>query len=229
MDFNPIRRRKVSDQIADNIRDAIVKGDYSPGDPLPAEREMAGHFGVNRSSVREALHRLEAWGLVKIRHGAGAEVADFLSNIGLEILPFLIAPGGQPNFKLLSDILDLRVELLGWTGAKAAQKAEMSAVDELEQILSQLDQAQSTKEVQRLDYDFFDQMVLMSGNRILSMLSNLIRAAYDKNQDIFRSLYEEGINTEYHHRAVKAIRERDAHAARQAMGDYGRVALGGGL
>ena len=55
MRFKPIKPKKVSSQIADQIRESILAGDFSPGDKLPPERELAEMFGVSRPSVREAL------------------------------------------------------------------------------------------------------------------------------------------------------------------------------
>ena len=53
---------------------AIARGEYSPGDRLPAEREIATSIGVSRPTVREALLALELIGAVDVRHGDGAYV-----------------------------------------------------------------------------------------------------------------------------------------------------------
>ena len=58
MNFQPIKPKKVSVQIAEQIRSSILTGKFFPGDKLPPERELAEMFGVSRPSVREALNQV---------------------------------------------------------------------------------------------------------------------------------------------------------------------------
>ena len=69
------RPERIADKIAEKLRSAIVGGRLRPGDALPSERELAEQYDVNRSSIREAMGRLETWGLVKIRHGGATRVS----------------------------------------------------------------------------------------------------------------------------------------------------------
>src|SRR3712207_583158 len=64
MTFEGVVRRPVYEQVADQLRDAILAGRLAPGDVLPSERELCERFGVSRTSVREALRALQAQGLV---------------------------------------------------------------------------------------------------------------------------------------------------------------------
>ena len=61
--------------IAARLRQAILDGDYGFGERLPAERDLAGHFGTSRNTVREALRRLEETHLVSRRIGSGTFVS----------------------------------------------------------------------------------------------------------------------------------------------------------
>ncbi len=226
MKFQNIKRSTISHQVAETVRDAIVSGAYVPGDPLPTERALADEFGINRSSVREALRQLESWGLVEIRHGAGARVSDFLSTAGLQLLPFLLAPGGRLDPKLLFDLLELRVELLGFTAGHAANRADPPAIQELAACLGRLEAATDVEDVQVLDYAFFQQLVVMSGNRVLALLSNAIARVYLENRALFSMMYVGGLDTGPHRRTLEAVGQGDATGARAAMAEYGASALG---
>jgi GntR family transcriptional regulator, transcriptional repressor for pyruvate dehydrogenase complex len=60
---------KISDQIIDQIRDAILSGKLKPGDHLASEKELADQFSVSKATMREAMRVLEVMGLIEIRKG----------------------------------------------------------------------------------------------------------------------------------------------------------------
>src|SRR5664279_541284 len=61
-------------QIAAHLREAIRRGDLTPGDRLPSESELIEHYGVARMTVRQAIGELRAEGLVVAEHGRGVFV-----------------------------------------------------------------------------------------------------------------------------------------------------------
>ena len=69
-----IHRKSVSDQVFEQMRELILASEWKIGDKLPAETDLANHFGVSRSSVRQALQKLSAIGMVKTRVGEGSFV-----------------------------------------------------------------------------------------------------------------------------------------------------------
>jgi len=75
MTFTPLLRFTLSDQILNQLRDAIANGQYLAGDSLPSERELVVLFGASRVAVREALVALQAQGLIERSHGKPARVA----------------------------------------------------------------------------------------------------------------------------------------------------------
>jgi DNA-binding FadR family transcriptional regulator len=64
-------RALLSHETGEAIRDFIVERGLKPGDALPSEAELAALLDVGKTSVREALRRLEAHGVVEVRRGKG--------------------------------------------------------------------------------------------------------------------------------------------------------------
>lgn len=219
-------RKKVAEQIAASLRETIVGGGLGPGDALPSERELASKFEVNRSSVREALLKLEAWGLIEIRHGGATRVRELVS-AGLQILPFLLTTRGRVNRAILRDVHQLRSMFLGWCAEQAAIEADARDVERFEKALAAIDEAKGRpKELQRLDWAFFEALVAITGNRVLALIANVMGEVYERNAAVFLPLYEEGVFDPTHHaQAVAAIRARDAAAAGAAMRAHAATAL----
>lgn len=69
--FRPIRQMRVSEEVAEQIKESIMQGSFKPGDRLPAERDLANEFGVSRTAVRQALSSLQNTGFIVTKQGSG--------------------------------------------------------------------------------------------------------------------------------------------------------------
>jgi fatty acid metabolism transcriptional regulator FadR len=225
--FEPVKKLRVADQVAESIRDAILGAEFNPGDPLPSERELAFRFGVNRSSIREALNRLEAWGLIDIRQGGSTLVRNFLISAGLQVLPYLVAPGGKLDPDLLSDLLSIRVMLAAWTAQQAATRAGPEDVARLEAIVSAMEQpGVKADRLQVLDFDFYQELVRLTDNRVLALMVNAIRQVYFQKTELFSAMFHpDRFDTTFHHKITKAVARGDEKRAAAAMEQYARKAI----
>jgi GntR family transcriptional repressor for pyruvate dehydrogenase complex len=103
-------RRGLPGVVADRIRESILDGEFAPGDRLPPERELAERLNVNRSSVREALKKLEQQRLVEIQQGSGIRVCA-LENASFDLVWDLITRSGRLDGRWLNGLLELREAL----------------------------------------------------------------------------------------------------------------------
>jgi len=74
MPIQTVEPRRLYRQIADQIRALIADGEFTPGERLPPERDLARQLGVSRPSLREALIALEIETLLDVRVGSGIYV-----------------------------------------------------------------------------------------------------------------------------------------------------------
>lgn len=80
--YHPVKTRKMSEEIVDQIKALITDGKIQPGEQLPPERAFAELLGVGRPTLREALNHLEATGYLEIRKRRGV----FVKNIGSPLM-----------------------------------------------------------------------------------------------------------------------------------------------
>jgi len=71
-----VRKQTLAEQVAGTIREAILDGEWQPGEALPTELKLAEAFGVSRAVVRDATRMLAAQGLVVAQHGRGVFVTE---------------------------------------------------------------------------------------------------------------------------------------------------------
>ena len=103
--FIPIKPLRASEGIVDQLKKAILKGEFTPGQKLPSERELSEMFQASRVVVREALRTLELSGFVSIRQGPHGGA--YVQQLGHERLkafgagagagPGLPGTGGNPH------------------------------------------------------------------------------------------------------------------------------------
>lgn len=227
MEFTPVRKVTAAVQVAEAIRRQVIEGALLPGDALPSERELARQMAVNRSTIREALHRLEGMGMVQIHQGDATRVNDVLVKAGLQILPLLVAPRGVPDTALLQDLMAIRGMLLCWTAQQVAQAVaargpEVLAGSRLRATVEALGRSDaSPSELQLRDFDFFEELVRLTGNRVLGLLIDPVKQVYLHNRPTFEPLYQPGrFDPRHHQRALAAIERGDAAAAASAMAAY---------
>ncbi|MEE3170331.1 MAG: GntR family transcriptional regulator, partial [Pseudomonadota bacterium] len=90
MPINQIAPKRLADTIVEQLETMILEGTLEPGQRLPPERVLAEQFGVSRPSLREAVQRLAAKGLLKSRQGGGNYVAENLgSSFSDPLIPLL--------------------------------------------------------------------------------------------------------------------------------------------
>lgn len=111
-----IKAAKLSDVILQQLENMILEGSLAPGEKLPPERELAKQFEVSRPSLREAIQKLEAKGLVTRRQGGGTFVKNQLEEGLTDPLFDLISKHPESQF----DLLEFRHALEGIAAYYAA-------------------------------------------------------------------------------------------------------------
>jgi GntR family transcriptional repressor for pyruvate dehydrogenase complex len=92
-----VSRHKLAEAVAQQLLDEIRDKQLAPGTRLPSERQLMSVLGVGRSTVREAIQGLGMLGVLDIRHGQGAFVADPSSGGGQSRIAAGLARGVTQN------------------------------------------------------------------------------------------------------------------------------------
>lgn len=123
MVFNQVRQRRLSDDIVERLEGMILEGTLTAGERLPPERQLAEQFGVSRPSLREAIQKLVAKGMLVSRQGGGNYVAQSMGSTFSDPLLQLL----ENNPEVERDLLEFRHTLEASCAYYAALRA--TAVD----------------------------------------------------------------------------------------------------
>lgn len=114
----PLKQQKLSDIILVQLESMILEGGLLPGEKLLPERELAKKFEVSRPSLREAVQKLEAKGLVTRKQGGGTFVSQAIMKSFSDPLFNLMAESNESQF----DLLEFRHGIEGMASYYAAMR-----------------------------------------------------------------------------------------------------------
>lgn len=219
MKFQPIKPKKISSQIADQIRISILAGDFSPGDKLPPERKLAELFGVSRPSVREALKALASAGLIMSHQGGGTVVMSLMETTSANALSGLIRM--QQDRAL--DVIEVRKCMESWTAFYAAQRALPEDIRRMGTIIAGMERnLEGLQPSEDLDANLHILIARATHNIVwLHLMQNIFDAMKEFQQTVWRAVYITGEDHHMlykHHRAIfEAIEAGAAETARETM------------
>ncbi|MEL7424827.1 MAG: GntR family transcriptional regulator, partial [Bacteroidota bacterium] len=125
--FSEIKVDSPVDKIIKQIRALITSGQLAPGDRLPAERKLAEKLGVSRTNVRDAIQKLEFYGILKTLPQSGTVVA----GMGITALEGLITDVLRLEKSDFASLVETRVVL-------EVKAAELAAVRRTENDLFEI-------------------------------------------------------------------------------------------
>lgn len=178
-----IRRKSLAEEVAEQLQKQIIGGELKEGDKLPIEAELMEIFGVGRSSIREAVKRLENMGYLKVRQGKGTFIA-------------APTPAKEPLEQRLkrADIQELYEVRNILESAIAERAAQRHTGQDLEEMMKHLKERKETAETGALaecieaDIKFHVSVAKAAHNEILLELYSSVA---NRLLDSYKDLYED--------------------------------------
>lgn len=206
--------RNPIDAVIKYIKEMLRRGEIKPGNKLPAERKLAEQIGVGRTHVRNALQKLEFYGIIKTYPQSGS----IISGLTIQALEGLITDVLKIDAYDFRSLVETRIML-------EVQAARLSAVNRVETDISDMKEALDDfvahfGDTLRVEKDFFFHRAIAQGshNPVLSSMLLIItpdilhyyhqhRVCDDTNEDVIREHFE----------LVDAIVEGDPDRAERVM------------
>jgi DNA-binding FadR family transcriptional regulator len=214
----PIRRRKLYEEVVARLEAKIHAGHLLPGDPLPSERDLMHHFGVGRPAIREALFALHRMGLVVVANGERPRVSSpspktLLGELSGAARLILAKPEGMHNFQQARRLFEAAI------AEEAARLVSDEDISELEKALA-ANAAAIGDNVQfvRTDVAFHLAIARVPRNPIYVALHEaIVEWLVDQRRISLRSVGADRAAFESHKHIFEAIRVRDPAAAGDEM------------
>lgn len=217
-----IEKKKLSEEIAEKLRQMIQSGELKHGEKLDSVPNLANQFSAGKAAVREALSALKAVGLIEVKQGLGT----FVKQLDEFSLPSLTLQG-LVNIDQIKKIFEIRRILeLGAVRVAAKNRTEQDLLS-LKHILDKMKQGINDKEIgEEADWEFHMAIAKASNNNyivdMLNSISSTIRATmYDSRKLWLFSNKKTALQlTEEHEAIFVAITKKDETRAQELMMEH---------
>jgi GntR family transcriptional repressor for pyruvate dehydrogenase complex len=217
MKVKPIKKVSTAAKVFETLYEMIVSGQFQRGQKLPSQEELAKQFGVSRNTLREAMNKLYAMGLLSSHQGVGT-VVESPNPEG-----YLSTLSGQFLLDSLSvrEFIEARICIERTAVRLAVARAGKREIEHLRGILDGQKKAfedNDAEEFTRQDAAFHLELTQLSGNRVLMKFLQTI-------QDMLHRFIGEVVQLpgaisdaiHFHMRVTEAIAAKDADLAEQEM------------
>ena len=219
--FQSLKRTNVVEDIIETFKQSIIQGDLVPGQRLPSEAELVEQLGVGRGTLREAMKKLEALGVVNIQRGDGTYIVDKPSSALLSPLEFALMLEARVGVDLveLRSLIEVGYCQLAahkateedWERIEAAQRAYADYANSVER-----DVDLHTK----LDLNFHFAVIDATHNPLVISVAQTVEKIFFAS---IRSTLTKSAGREYgieaHRSVVQAMRSYNPEEIRRAVVD----------
>jgi len=227
MIFTKVQTTTTARQVIDQIVEAIRNGDYSTGDRLPSERQLAEMLGISRPTLREAITTLATLGVLEIRTGIGTFVRSTSIDENLAYRAAdLLTTEESPLYAL-----EARLLIQPGIAALAAERVEEQDLQQMRVILKEIEKRVENNEPFRsLGMNFHMAIVRSIRNPVAEHACTISLALWFNNVhlygwgDIVRSIVTQPGRLARYYASYKqiyeAIKSGDGPLAAQVMQDH---------
>lgn len=219
--LKPIKPRRISDQVFDQLRELIFRGELKPGHKIMTERELCEALGVSRTSVRDAINRLVTLGLLEPKQGQGTYVRTLVHSRNNPV-----ALAMESENASLEDLLEVRMGLECNAAANAAARAGKEDINLIEISLEEIKaEVESGRLGTQADVSFHMAIAYATKNPVqVNIMKNLYDFLFHGIRENLAQLWEKPGNIEkiyQQHLAIfSSIRGQDPDGAYRSMKDH---------
>ncbi|WP_222538471.1 FadR/GntR family transcriptional regulator [Pedobacter polysacchareus] len=205
------KKIKLSDKVIIEIKKDIASGKLKKGEKIPAEPELMEHYGVGRSTIREAIKTLSISGILKVQQGSGTFV---VSKIKDETLSQRLK---RADFEEINSVRALLEKEIVKLASQHRSDADLTMMENLLQLRKKAIEEQQQKKCAEADIAFHISIAKASGNQVLSDL-------YENFTVVMRNFFElrdaadikHFSSSQHSHEALfEAIKKQDSNLAEQ--------------
>lgn len=221
--LEPLKKKKLYEEIVKQLTDLIEEGKLLPGDKLPSERQLAEELNVSRTAIREALRAMESMGYIESKVGGGT----FVKAISLDNVLNPFSAVLSQNKKLISELLEVRQLLEAEITLLAAKRATDKDFEAMQKALDDMEKDIGNGGIGlEGDIDFHSALATASRNSAMSEILRMCAGLLSKSRQTTLSIPGQPTRSLNDHKAIfNSIKNGSEVLAQELMKDHIKKAI----
>ncbi len=219
MNIQPIQKINAVEQVFEQMQSLLIEGVWRSGDKLPSENDLSDNFGVSRMTVRQAMQKLKALGLIETRTGSGSYVRELNPEDSLnDLIPLMYI--GEPSqahvfqFREMIDSESVRI---------ATTNADEGSLKRLKDMLDKMKSAAGNDDrsaFSKYDFKFHMIIVNLTGNPMIIKAYEILRNVLAESMESVIEKMKYNPALDYHQKILAAMKNKDADHAEHLMREH---------
>ncbi len=217
MPIKKVVHQSIGEQVFEQLKEQIFNNEWRSGEKIPSENDLAVSFGVSRITVRQALQKLMALGLIETRLGEGSFIKEAVPGINMNPL----IPMAYLNENPLMELLEYRKVLEGNVAELATQKASEEEVAKLEEAYLLMEQVKDDLQMfSKMDLNFHLLLANMTKNSLIIQTFHIFNDVLNRAFTQIVSKRGNSAGIYYHQLLLEAVKSRNSSEAKRIMDEH---------
>jgi GntR family transcriptional repressor for pyruvate dehydrogenase complex len=217
-----IEKQNVANIVYNKMLEMIIEGSWKQGEMIPSENELCEAFSVSRNTIRQAVHRLSALGILCSRQGKGTFVEKINTGIYLNFLVPAVFLGEGDSISILEFMKSIQVECVRIVCRKASDEDIVILAD----FLNKMKTANDYDSYFEFDMDYHLYLAKVSENHLFIKSMEIIRKVLHVYLRDIVAFHGSRMSIDQHEECYEAIRAHDAKKAIEVMENHYDMLLG---
>lgn len=211
-----IEKHNVVDIVFHKMLDMIVEGNWKQGEMIPSETELSEAFSVSRNTIRQAVHRLSALGLLRSRQGKGTYVEKIDTSFYMNLLAPAVFLNEGDSISILEFMKSIQVECVRIVCRKASD-------DDIRVLSTYLEKMKTATDYDlyfSYDMDYHMYLAKLTGNNLFIKSMEIVEKLLHVYLRDIVAFHGSEKSIHQHEDCYHAILARDAKRACEIMEEH---------
>lgn len=216
-----VKKVSIADIVYDNMLEMIADGSWPEGTKIPSENELKEQFQVSRNTVRQAIQKMNALGILEAKQGEGTFVKKIDTSFYLNILIPTVFLGDESCISILEFEKSIQVESVKLAGKRASREE----LDGLKYYIGLMEREEDPNRFFEHDIEYHKYLSQITHNEMFYKSMSIIKCMLKENLRAVVARYGTKESVDYHTEIYQYLIDGKIEEAAALMDEHMQVVL----
>lgn len=216
-----VKKVNIADSVYENMLEMVADGSWPEGTKIPSENELKDKFQVSRNTVRQAIQKMSALGILEAKQGEGTFVKKIDTGFYLNILIPTVFLGDESCISILEFEKSIQVESVKLAGMRATKEE----IEGLKHYITLMERETDPDRFFECDIEYHKYLSQITHNEMFYKSMSIIKCMLKENLREIVARYGTKESIAHHTRIYEYLRDGEVQEAAELMDEHMQVVL----